>query len=60
MLKVKEFLNFQDATEEAVNDWFSENEGKVDIVDVKYSVGCLQADQQGDAQEFSGVLVLYR
>lgn len=60
MLKVKEFLNYQENQDEVINKWLSENEN-INIIDIKYSLGCFQASKYCNyAQEFSGVLIVYK
>lgn len=52
MIQVKEFLCYKDSD---INKWLKENQG-VEIVEIKYSVGCFQED----SREFSGCLIIYK
>ncbi len=58
-MKVKEFLNYQNAQEQMINDWLKDNPN-VEIIDIKYSVGCFQESHSGPSEEFSGALILYK
>lgn len=55
-MKVKEFINYGVGQDLAINTWLEEKGDTVEIVDIKYSVGVFQEDNQ----EFSGVLILYK
>jgi len=59
MLQVKEFLNYREAQDDMINKWFKEMDGKISDVTIKYSV-CYFTDDNGRAQEFSGVLIIYK
>ena len=58
MVKVKEFLNFRD-NDKMVNDWLEQNP-KVEIVDIKYSVGTFQESKSYDSEAVSGILIVYK
>lgn len=60
MIKVKEILNYQESQESKINEWFKDNPN-IELIDIKYSVGCFASDNTKgwDAQEFSGVLIIY-
>ena len=60
MIKVKEFLNYQESQEYKINNWLIENDGKIDVIDIKYSVSAFQNEDCTVAQEFSGVLIIYK
>lgn len=62
MVQVKEFLNYQEGQEEKVNEWIKGMGDTIEIVNIKYSVGCFAGDDKKgwDAQEFSGVLIIYK
>jgi hypothetical protein len=62
MIQVKEFLNYQEGQDNMVNSWLKEKGDSIEVVDIKYSVGVFQAEAQNgyNAQEFSGVLILYK
>lgn len=60
MIQVKEFLNYQSGQEDQMNKWLKEMNGKIDVIDIKYSVSAFQTDNCGVAQEFSGALVIYK
>jgi len=55
MIKVKEILNYQEAQEHKINTWLEANP-HIELIDIKYSVGCFQDDEQ----EFSGALIIYK
>ena len=58
-MKVKEFINYQEAQERKINEWLAENPN-IEIFDIKYSVGTFQqSDSVGDAEAYSGTLILY-
>lgn len=56
MIQVKEFINYQANQNNAANEWLQEKGDTIEIVDIKYSVGALQAFNE----EFSGILVVYK
>lgn len=56
MIQVKEFINYQANQDNAANEWLQEKGDTIEIVDIKYSVGALQAFND----EFSGILVVYK
>lgn len=56
MIQVKEFINYQANQDNAANEWLQEKGDTIEIVDIKYSVGALQAFNE----EFSGILVVYK
>jgi len=59
-MKVKEIINYQNAQEDKINEWLSKNP-EIEIIDIKYSVGTFQeSDNVGDAEAYSGVLILYK
>ncbi|MDV3426686.1 MAG: hypothetical protein LIR50_05785 [Bacillota bacterium] len=61
MIQVKEFLNYQEGQESKINEWLKETEGKIDILDIKYSVGTFQENiSVGNAEAYSGCLIVYR
>ncbi len=62
MTQVKEFLNYQSAQENMINEWLEEQGDNIEIIDIKYSVGMFSSDDRKgwDAQEFSGVLIIYK
>jgi hypothetical protein len=62
MIQVKEFLNYQEGQDYEINKWLKENDGKLEIIDIKYSVGVFQAESSNgySAQEFSGALIIYK
>ena len=62
MTQVKEFLNYQEGQDDIINKWLNEQDENIDIIDIKYSVGTFNADEKAgwNAQEFSGVLVIYK
>lgn len=55
-MKVKEFINYRVCQDLAINTWLEEKGDTIEIVDIKYSVGVFQENNQ----EFSGVLILYK
>lgn len=55
-MKVKEFINYRVGQDLAINTWLEEKGDTIEIVDIKYSVGVFQENNQ----EFSGVLILYK
>lgn len=55
-MKVKEFINYRFGQDLAINTWLEEKGDTIEIVDIKYSVGVFQENNQ----EFSGVLILYK
>jgi len=61
MIQVKEFLNHQTDQDKFMNEWLREQGDSIEIVDIKYSVGCFPPDEaMGWAtQEFSGALIIY-
>lgn len=56
MIQVKEFINYQEGQEYRINKWLEEQDGLIEIIDIKYSVGVFQET----LDEFSGVLIIYK
>jgi hypothetical protein len=64
MVKTVEFITYHNQlSNDDVNDWLKEKGDKVEIVDIKYSIGCFQEsnDPRGHSAELvSGVLIIYK
>jgi hypothetical protein len=44
VIQVKEIINYQEGQEAEINKWLKEIDGKIEIVDIKYSVAALPPD----------------
>ena len=60
MIQVKEFLNYQEGQEISINEWLQEMNNKIEIIDIKYSIGTFQAIGGYDCSECSGALIIFR
>lgn len=60
MFQVKEFINYQENQEQKVNDWLKEQDDKIEIIDIKYSTSTFQETFGCHAQEYSGMLIIYK
>lgn len=57
-MKVKEFNEGVDL-ENKLNEWLKENEGVVNVLDIKYSVANFSESRSYDAEYFGCALVIY-
>ena len=62
MILVKEFLGYEDLKERAVNNCLKEKGDAIEIIDIKYSVSCIQStmESMSPSREFSGILIIYK
>ncbi len=62
MIQIKEFLDYREGMEIKVNEWLKEREGKIKIVDIKYSTTALPPDiEYGWYTELSNsCLIIYK
>lgn len=62
MVFVKEFLGYDEIQERAVNSWLKAKGDSIEIIDIKYSVSCIQSslESMSPSREFSGILIIYK
>ncbi|HOQ16640.1 MAG TPA: sporulation protein Cse60 [Defluviitaleaceae bacterium] len=62
MVLVKEFLGYEELQEKTVNRWLKEKGDSIEIIDIKYSVSCIQSslETMSPPREFSGILIIYK
>ena len=59
MVQVKEFLNYKN-NEQLANEWLATNHYIIEVIDIKYAVSTFQQEFGAHAQEYSGMLIIYR
>ena len=59
MVQVKEFLNYKN-NEQLANEWLATNHYIIEVIDIKYAVSTFQQELRKHAQEYSGMLIIYR